>query len=71
MNKVTSPMTEMGCSWSCGRQRNGQLPGSRASWNQSAERGGEGPARLTLGKSVSWNPAEMGKTLKEIEKNPF
>ncbi len=24
--------------------------------------GGEGLGRLTLGKRVSWNPAEMGKT---------
>jgi hypothetical protein len=38
------------------------------SWIQSflepvyKKRGVRGPAHLTLGKRVSWNPAEMGKT---------
>jgi hypothetical protein len=48
---------------SCAWPKNGQSPGSRASWNRSAERGGiQGQAHLILGKRVSWNLAEMGKT---------
>jgi hypothetical protein len=35
------------------------------------KRGLRGPARLTLGKRVSWNPAGMGKTCEEMEENPF
>jgi hypothetical protein len=56
----------------CARQENGQLPGSRASWNRFARKGGKkGPSRPALVKRVSRNPAEMGTPWEETRRNPF
>ncbi len=52
----------------CARQRNGQLPGSRAFWNRSADRGGEGPSPPYSGEKSQLKPSRDGETEKRRRK---
>jgi hypothetical protein len=65
--------------WNCTMRKYQLCPTKRhaVAWIQSflepvcGQRGVRDPAHPTLGKRVSWNPADMGKTREEVEENPF
>jgi hypothetical protein len=54
------------------QQESGQLPGSRASWNWSAGKGGgEGPGQPCSGEKSQLEPSRDRKNMRETVKNPF
>jgi hypothetical protein len=72
-SQMTKPKCEGhdGIHRSCARQRDGQLPGSKASQNWSTERGDAGPGPPHSGKKSQLEPSRDGENMRRDREEPI
>ncbi len=64
VSQINQCSDKSGSIYVCAQKRNGQLPGSHASWNQFAGRGEKGPGPPSPSKMSQLEPSRDGETMR-------